>query len=83
MHRSLKVEVNDFPAFFAEHPRITHVFFNGGTSEKTFKREALPSLSRNGLVFGLLPSTSPAHAAMPFSKKVEAWLAVKDVLKQG
>jgi predicted 3-demethylubiquinone-9 3-methyltransferase (glyoxalase superfamily) len=65
----------------ATHPKITHNFFNGAKSEQTFKRKALPSLSRHGRVFTLLPSTSPAHAAMPFSKKVEVWSAVKEALK--
>jgi hypothetical protein len=28
---------NDFPAFFARNPKITHVFFNGGKAETAFR----------------------------------------------
>src|SRR5262249_39247907 len=72
--------VNDFPAFFAKHPAITHVFFNGGKSEAVFRRHALPSLANARRVFMRLPSTSPAHAGMPFEKKVQKWSAVKIAL---
>ena len=36
---------NDFAAFFAKHPYITHVFFNGSLAETCFKRVVLPQLS--------------------------------------
>jgi len=29
---------NDFPAFFAAHPRIAHVFFNGQKAAQSFRR---------------------------------------------
>ena len=66
---------NDFPALFAKYPKITHVFFNGSKPEKSFRRHALPGLS-----FARLPSTSPAHTAMQFEAKVQAWHDVKKVL---
>jgi hypoxanthine-DNA glycosylase len=34
---------NDFPAFFAKHPSITHVFFNGGKAQTMFRRHVLPA----------------------------------------
>lgn len=68
---------NDFPAFLAKYPHITHVFFNGGRAEAAFRRHALPSLPNTQLVFTRLPSTSPAHAAMPFDEKVRAWSAMR------
>jgi double-stranded uracil-DNA glycosylase len=77
---------NDFPAFFAKYPTITHVFFNGSKAETAFHRHALPLLQNerhvfNGLpVFTRLPSTSPAHAMMPFEAKVRAWSAVRKAL---
>jgi len=72
---------NDFPAFFARYPNITHVFFNGGKAEKAFRHHALPTLSKDqGIVFARLPSTSPAHAAMRLEAKMQAWSVVKQVL---
>ena len=71
---------NDFPALFAKYPNITHVFFNGSKPEKTFRRHALPALSEGCHIFARLPSTSPAHAAMRFEAKVQAWCVVKKVL---
>ena len=71
---------NDFVAFFADHPNITNVFFNGAKAEQAFRRHALPTLMDSRHVFTRLPSTSPAHAGLPFKAKVKAWSAVKKAL---
>jgi len=71
---------NDFPRLFAKYPNITHVFFNGRKAEAAFRRHALPALPENQHIFALLPSTSPAHAAMRLKTKVHAWSVVKEVL---
>jgi double-stranded uracil-DNA glycosylase len=71
---------NDFSAFFAKYPHITHVYFNGGKAEKVFRSHALSSLPNPQPVFTRLPSTSPAHAAMPFDAKVQAWSVMRKVL---
>jgi hypoxanthine-DNA glycosylase len=71
---------NNFPELFAEYPNISHVFFNGGTAEKTLRRQVLPALLEDRHVFARLPSTSPAHAAMRLEEKVQAWSVVKKVL---
>jgi hypoxanthine-DNA glycosylase len=68
---------NDFATFFAAHPRIHHVFFNGAKAEAAFRRHALPSLVDSRHVFTRLPSTSPAHAALDLRTKLKAWRAVK------
>jgi TDG/mug DNA glycosylase family protein len=78
---SISAEVaNDFPAFFAKYPRITHIYFNGSKAELVFRRRVLPALPNRDHVFTRLPSTSPAHAAMPFDKKLQAWSAVRHSL---
>ena len=64
---------NDFALFFAKHPHITHVFFNGTKAEQCFKKlvqgkQALPPLE-----FCRLPSTSPAHAGMRYEEKLKCW----------
>ena len=64
---------NDFPAFFAKYPRIRQVYFNGSKAEAAFRRHALPSLPPDRYAFARLPSTSPAHAALPLEAKVRAW----------
>lgn len=67
---------NDFPLFFHRHPQVTHVFFNGGAAETTFRRHVLPALAAPGLHLTRLPSTSPANASFSFERKLAAWRAV-------
>jgi hypoxanthine-DNA glycosylase len=68
---------NAFPSFFRAHPRIRTVCFNGAKAEQSFQRHALPKLHGVGdLELYRLPSTSPAHAGMPFAQKLAAWRAV-------
>ena len=71
---------NDFRAFFAAHPQVEHVFFNGAKAEHCFHRYVRPQFSDRGLRFTRLPSTSPAHASLSLAQKLEAWRAVADAL---
>jgi double-stranded uracil-DNA glycosylase len=69
--------VNDFEAFFAGHPQVRAVFFNGRTARAFWDREvegrqALPA----GLALTTLPSTSPAHTTLTRAKKLEVWRQV-------
>lgn len=66
---------NDFGKFFRAHPRIRRVFFNGRKAEELYRRFVLPGLETEfeELRYECLPSTSPAHAGMTFSRKLEAW----------
>ena len=72
------MEPNDFDAFYLAHPKITHVFFNGGKAAETYKRYVLPRLSRDYayIQYERLPSTSPAHASLNFQQKLDAWRKV-------
>ena len=69
------IVVNDFATFFARHPRVALVCFNGATAESLYRRLVLPTLGPRAAALPArrLPSTSPAHAALPFAKKLEAW----------
>ncbi len=67
---------NDFAAFFAQHPLITEVFFNGGAAQACFVRHMTDAAGRANLKFLRLPSTSPAFAAMRYEQKREAWRQV-------
>ena len=73
---SSSVCANDFPVFFAAHPGIGRVFFNGGAAESGFRRYVLPELSRTDLQLLRLPSTSPAHATRRYAEKLAAWSAI-------
>lgn len=68
--------VNDFVSFFASHPHIERVFFNGAAATQCFKREVMPVLNALDFDCRQLPSTSPAHATLRFEKKLVAWRAV-------
>ncbi len=68
---------NDFASFFAQHPHITQVFFNGTKAEQCFRKfvqgkQALPPLE-----YCRLPSTSPAHAGMRYEDKLDAWRMIQ------
>lgn len=68
---------NDFEAFFAKHPDIRMVCFNGAAAENLF-RKFVP-LSRTHLEklqLVRLPSTSPANARLTFENKKNTWRAI-------
>ena len=64
---------NDFAGFFAAHPHVRTVCFNGRKAEDLYRRLVLPALDGFEHELSSLPSTSPAHAAMSFDKKLEIW----------
>ena len=65
---------NDFPGLLKRFPQLRAIFFNGATSEKYFRRLALPELPGAGdIELVRLPSTSPANAGMTFDQKLAAW----------
>ena len=57
-------------------PHLQAVAFNGRTSAKI----ARPILAGAGCQLINLPSSSPAHAAMPYLQKRQAWLALRQYL---
>jgi double-stranded uracil-DNA glycosylase len=71
---------NDFAEFYRAHPRIRRVFFNGRKAEEMYRRFVLPKLGEefSDILYECLPSTSPAHAGMPFAKKLERWSRIKE-----
>ena len=77
---------NDFAAFFARHPRVRQVYFNGSTAEQVYRRHVLSLLPAQHLAYVRLPSTSPAHAALGYEEKLAAWrvliLAKDDLLRE-
>ncbi len=71
---------NDFEKFFRAHGRIRRVFFNGRKAEAMYRRFVLPGLPSEfaDIRYECLPSTSPAHAGMPFAKKLDSWRRIKE-----
>jgi hypoxanthine-DNA glycosylase len=69
---------NDFRTFFANHPHISLICFNGQPAERLFLRTVLSTLLLPcaDIRCETLPSTSPAHARMRFEEKLAIWKAV-------
>ncbi len=70
---------NDFSSFFARHPHITQVFFNGNKAEQCFRKFVQGKQILPPLKLQRLPSTSPAHAGMCYADKLRAWRAAMDL----
>ncbi|WP_460355749.1 DNA-deoxyinosine glycosylase [Mycobacterium sp. ZZG] len=68
---------NDFDGFYAAHPEITHVYFNGAAAEKNYGRLVG---ARDTLRYRRLPSTSPAQT-MSFDRKLDAWRQITDMVR--
>jgi len=71
---------NDFKTFLRQHHDIAHIFFNGAAAEQAFRRLVLPGLGDKPLTLHRLPSTSPAHAALRYSQKLQSWQLVAETL---
>lgn len=65
---------NDISELICRYPGIRVIFLNGRLAEKLYRKHSAPRIS---LPTVTLPSTSPAHAAMGFQRKRNAWRAVK------
>lgn len=63
---------NDFAAFFAAHPRIRRIGLNGGKAAAGFRKYAAAHMPAGAGAI-VLPSTSPALAALSLAAKREAW----------
>lgn len=66
---------NDFANFFRHHAELRLVLFNGKKAESMFARFVDVRPRRESARLLLLPSTSPAYAALSFSGKLDAWRA--------
>jgi TDG/mug DNA glycosylase family protein len=73
--RDVTAQANDFARFFADHPGIATVLFNGAKAESAFRRMVPAFADGSRLRLQRLPSTSPAHAGMSADAKLAAWRA--------
>jgi hypoxanthine-DNA glycosylase len=70
------IDTNDFATFFALHPHIDRICFNGAAAETLYRRHVAPSCDEAPRVTTVrLPSTSPAHARLSITAKRAAWCA--------
>lgn len=67
---------NDLMALIETLPALRCVAFNGGTAAKLGAR-----LVGDRVATIALPSSSPAHAAMSFEQKAQAWVALRSWLR--
>ena len=63
------IKPNDIKGLLESYPNIKTVFFTGKTAEKLYKKH-FPDII---LPTALLPSPSPAYAAMGFEEKLFIW----------
>ena len=61
-----------------ENSNIKHIFLNGKTAEKYYKRYIAPIID---IEFTTLPSTSPANAAYSLDRLIEEWKSIDKKLK--
>ena len=54
--------------------KITRIFTNGATADALYTRRQLPA---TGIPAVRLPSTSPANAAWPLERLIEAWRVIR------
>jgi double-stranded uracil-DNA glycosylase len=66
------LEVNDFGEFFEKCPHINLILFNGAAAERCYQKYVLPQ-PKAAFRYTRLPSTSPAHAALSFARKLAVW----------
>jgi len=71
-----EAEHNALAELAASLPELRAVGFNGQTSA----RIGMPKLAGTSLALVPLPSSSPAHAAMPLAEKEKLWSALGDFL---
>jgi len=71
------IQPNDIAGLLRSHTEVEIICFNGAKAGELFRRHVSPTLLSSALALRLevLPSTSPAHAAMSFEHKVIKWRA--------
>ena len=71
-----EVENNDLLDLVASIPTLRAIAFNGAAAAKIGRK----ALGDTALTLIDLPSSSPAHAAMPFAEKAQRWKSLRDFL---
>lgn len=72
---------NDIPGLLAAQPTIRAIALNGGKALDSFRRLIVPRLDAGQLArltLLELPSTSPANASIPRTRKFARWSVLRD-----
>lgn len=74
--------VNDFNKFFAEHPLIKAVYFNGSRAQQEYNKHVLALLDEkfSAIEYIRMPSTSPAMASLNREQKLQQWKSILQYL---
>jgi hypoxanthine-DNA glycosylase len=74
------VEANDISGFLRAHTSVDLICFNGKKAQEIFDRKVRqePRTIFEPIRYAVLPSTSPAHAGMPYEQKLSRWRSVLD-----
>jgi len=72
------VIANDLKGFLRTHRQIGRIFFNGAKAAELYRQLVLPDLPETlaAIATQRMPSTSAAHAGMPYADKLAAWSAI-------
>lgn len=70
---------NDFAKFFAKHPSIKSVFFNGNNAHDYYTQFKLPTSTLS--LMPPLPSSSPSNTWQGLDEKVISWKSILNALK--
>ncbi len=74
---------NDFAAFLDSHPQVALICFNGAKAAQLYARMVRLPPGTRPIRSVTLPSTSPAHAAMPYPVKLARWSIVRSACEPG
>ena len=78
--RRTDANANDFAHFLRTHSQLRLIAFNGKTAAQLFARLQFHQGVADLPPQASLPSTSPAHAAMPYADKLRHWSVVQEAL---
>jgi hypoxanthine-DNA glycosylase len=72
------VDTNDLSGFLQAHPGVELICFNGKKANEIYARKVRqePRTLFERIRYEVLPSTSPAHAAMSYDQKRSRWRSV-------
>lgn len=75
---------NNFETFLNDHPELRMICFNGQAAARLFDKLVPDTVCQAtaSLDVVIMPSTSPAYAAMNFADKLEKWSAIRAAAMQ-
>lgn len=69
---------NSLVELLLRYPSLQTLVFNGKLAYQTFQRDQAKQIGDNKIKLLVMPSTSPANAALKFEQKLASWRAIVD-----